>query len=417
MSAPTPPARALALQVLLDWERGETYAQDLIERHATRHQLAHRDAALLQTLVFGVLRNISLLDSWLDELCSNKRLETKVHWLLRLGVAQLLILEMPPHAAVNETVSLADGKARGLVNAVLRRAERERTELLSFAESLPPHDRLSHPDWLIERWSKQYSEQEALKLCEWNQNPASTYIRINRLHPEPLDQAAVANLATTSNPEFFRVETPPRDWLAAGRCYVQDPSTAVACELLAPQPGDVVLDACAAPGGKTAYLAQMMGNKGRIIATDAMPRRVKRMEENFERLHVTIAETPAVDWTKATAAVFGGLQFDRILIDAPCSNTGVMRRRVDVRWRLQPWFFKEMTKTQSTILDAVAPLLKPGGSLVYSTCSLDHEENEEVVQAFLQRHPALRLKETRSTLPWRNQVDGAFAALITKSSR
>ena len=417
MPASPPPARALALQVLVDWERGETYAQDLIERHASRHDLAHRDAALLQTLVFGVLRNVSLLDCWLDELCSNKRLETKVHWLLRLGVAQLLILEMPPHAAVNETVSLADGKARGLVNAVLRRTEREKAELLAFAEKLPAHERLSHPDWLIERWGKQYGAPAAIKLAEWNQDPASTYIRINRLHPEPLDSAATAELTPAGHPDFFRVDTPPREWLGSGRCYVQDPSTAIACELLAPQPGDIVLDACAAPGGKTAYLAQMMRNRGRIIATDAMPRRIKRMQENFERLKVTIAETPEVDWSKATAAVFGGLQFDRILVDAPCSNTGVMRRRVDVRWRLQPWFFEEMTKTQNIILDAMIPLLKPGGSLVYSTCSLDFEENEGVVKALTQRHQGLRLKETRSTFPWRDNVDGAFAALITKSSR
>lgn len=414
MSTSPPPARALALQVLIDWERGETYAQDLIERHAARHDLAHRDAALLQTLVFGVLRHLSLLDTWLDELCSNKRLETRVHWLLRLGVAQILILEMPPHAAVNETVSLADGKARGLVNAVLRRAERERAELIKYADTLPLADRFSHPEWLIERWRQQHGDEAAKKICEWNQEPASTYIRVNRLHPEPLDAGATAELKPASHPEFFLVTQPPREWLAAGRCYVQDPSTAVACELLAPQPGDAVLDACAAPGGKTAYLAQMMRNKGRIVATDAMPRRIKRLEQNLERLQVKIAETPAVDWTKATAAVFGGLQFDRILVDAPCSNTGVMRRRVDVRWRLQPWTFPEMVKTQLTILEAMVPLLKPGGSLVYSTCSVDREENEELVKELLQRHRSLRLQETRATLPWRDSVDGAFAALLTK---
>ena len=369
---------------------------------------------MLQTLVFGVMRNVSLLDSWLDELCDNKRLQTRVHWLLRLGVAQLLILEMPPHAAVNETVELADGKARSLVNAVLRRADREKSALIAWAGKLPLHDRLSHPDWLIERWKQQYGSGPAQRLCEWNQDPASTYIRINRLHPEPLTPEDTAELGKTAHPDFFRVEQPPREWLAQGRCYVQDPSTAAACELLAPQPGDVVLDACAAPGGKTAYLAQLMKNRGRIVATDAMPRRIKRMEQNLERLQVKIAETPAVDWAKASAAVFGGLQFDRILVDAPCSNTGVMRRRVDVRWRLQPWTFAEMTKAQMNILSTVAPLLKPGGSLVYSTCSLDQEENEQLVAAFLKIHPEFRLQETRATLPWRDKVDGGFAALLTK---
>jgi 16S rRNA (cytosine967-C5)-methyltransferase len=412
----TPPAnvRGLALDILLECSHGEAYAHDLIERQAARLELEHRDAAFLQTLVFCVLRNISLLDTWLDELCDNKRLETRIHWLLRLGAAQLLLLEMPAHAAVNETVNLAEGKPRALVNAVLRRAEREKAHLLRMMENLPPQDRFSHPEWLVERWRKQFGDEATSKLCEWNQQPADTYIRVNRLHPEPLGDAALAGLTRTAHPEFFRVDQPPRDWLGEGKCYVQDPSTAVACELLDPQPGDVVLDACAAPGGKTAYLAQLMHNRGRIIACDASPRRVKRMQENLDRLRVTIAETPLVDWSTSGARAFGGMQFDRILVDAPCSNTGVMRRRVDVRWRLESWFFPEMTKQQSLILENILPLLKPGGILVYSTCSVDKEENEDLIAAFIERHRHLKLVDTEATLPWRDGVDGAFAAKLVK---
>jgi len=406
--------RGLALDILLECARGEAYAHDLIDRQAVQNRLEHRDAAFLQTLVFGVLRNLMLLDTWLDELCDNKRLETRIHWLLRLGVAQLLLIEVPAHAAVNETVNLAGAKPRALVNAVLRRTEREKTHLLRMAENLPPQDRYSHPEWLIERWRAQHGQEAALKMCEWNQQPADTYIRINRLHPEPLDEAALATLGKTAHPEFYRVDQPPREWLAEGRCYVQDPSTAIACELLDPQPGDTVLDACAAPGGKTAYLAQLMHNRGRIVACDASPRRTKRMQENLERLGVTIAETPVIDWTKSGARAFGGLQFDRILVDAPCSNTGVMRRRVDVRWRLEPWFFKQMTEQQHLILENILPLLKPGGALVYSTCSIDREENEDVVSGLLGTHPNLKLAESDATFPWRDQVDGAFAAKLGK---
>jgi 16S rRNA (cytosine967-C5)-methyltransferase len=406
--------RGLALDILLECARGEAYAHDLIERHAYQAELAHRDAAFLQTLVFCVLRNISLLDTWLDELSNNKRLETRIHWMLRLGVAQLLLLEMPAHAAVNETVNLADGKPRALVNAVLRRAEREKAHLLRMMDNMPPQDRFSHPDWLVERWRKQIGEDATLALCEWNQQPADTYIRINRLHPEPIDAAEISSLAKSPHPDFFRVDQPPREWLLEGRCYVQDPSTALACELLDPQPGDIVLDACAAPGGKTAYLAQLMRNKGRIVACDASPRRVKRLQENLGRLKVTIAETPIVDWIKSGAHAFGGMQFDRILVDAPCSNTGVMRRRVDVRWRLEPWFFADMVKQQTLILENILPLLKPGGTLVYSTCSVDHEENEGLVEALLKNHRNLKLVESEATLPWRDQLDGAFAAKLVK---
>lgn len=410
----SPNVRLLALDILLECSHGEAYAHDLIERLAAQHRLEHRDAAFLQTLVFSVLRNILLLDTWLDELCDNKRLEIRVHWLLRLGVAQLLLLEMPAHAAVNETVNLAGAKPRALVNAVLRRAEREKAALLAMVDRMPLQDRFSHPEWLVDRWCEQHGDEATLQLCEWDQKPADTYIRINRLHPEPLAAADTADLAPTAHPEFYRVPQPPREWLVAGKCYVQDPSTAAACELLDPQPGETVLDACAAPGGKTAYLAQLMRNRGRIIACDASPRRVKRLQENLERLGVTIAETPVLDWSKSGVGAFGGLQFDRILVDAPCSNTGVMRRRVDVRWRLQPWTFKEMATLQSLLLENLHALLKPGGTLVYSTCSIDREENEDVIEAFRATHRHFKLVESEATLPWRDQVDGAFAAKLVK---
>ncbi|MFZ4766243.1 MAG: 16S rRNA (cytosine(967)-C(5))-methyltransferase RsmB [Roseimicrobium sp.] len=407
-------ARHLALDILVEWERGDVFAHELMDRAVHRHQLAHRDAALLQTLVFTVLRNVSLLDCLLDEICDNKHLETRIHWLLRLGAAQLLLLEMPAHAAVNETVALASEKPRGLANAVLRRADRERERLLAFADKLPLHERFSQPDWLVARWTQQLGEVNTKRLCDWNQLPADTYVRINRLHPQPLGAQETSELGKTSHPEFLAVAQPPREWLALGRCYVQDPSTAVACDLLAPLPGETILDACAAPGGKAACLAQLMGNRGRLIACDASARRAERLRTNLERLNVTIAETPVVDWAVSGAAAFGGLQFDRILVDAPCSNTGVMRRRVDVRWRLQPWFFKDMAKQQLAILQAVTPMLRPGGTLVYSTCSLDREENEDVVQALLQQHRALKLVETRTTTPWQDGVDGAYAAKLVK---
>ncbi len=404
-------SRQLALHTLLEWEHGQSFAQDILERLATKYHLEHRDTALLQTLVFSVLRNITLLDHWLDQVCENKHLEKNVHWLLRLGAAQLLLLDIPPHAAVNECVNLA-GKARGLTNAVLRRIEREKELLLAQRPSLSLEDQFSHPDWLIQRWTEQRGIEATAKLCEWDQNPAQTYIRINRLHPQALDDAALAELTPADRAGFYRVEQPPREWLASGQCYVQDPSTAMACELLAPQPGEFVLDACAAPGGKAAYLAQLMKNQGRIIAADSSSRRVERMKSNLQRLHASIAEPKLLDWADANHPT--DPVFDRILVDAPCSNTGVMRRRIDVRWRLLPWSFKEMTQLQNGILEATLPLLKPGGSLVYSTCSIDREENEGVVETVLKKLPGFKLIETRESLPWRDGFDGAFAALIRR---
>lgn len=411
----TADSRHLALETLIEWERGESFASDILDRLARNHRLEHRDAALLQTLVMSVLRNMTLLDHLLDQVCDNKRLERHVHWLLRLGASQLLLLDMPPHAAVNETVNLAQ-KARGLVNAVLRRIERERAVLLAQLPTLSLEDRFSQPGWLIDRWIKQRGETTAAQFCEWNQTQAPTFIRINRLRDD-VPALPDSFQAIAGAPEgFYRVDQPPRDWLSAGWCYVQDPSTSIACALLAPQPGETVLDACAAPGGKSALLAQMMQNQGELVACDSSPRRIDRLKSNLKRMNVLHAKVCVHDWSSPSQpAGWNGSLFDRILLDVPCSNTGVMRRRVDVRWRLQPWSLRELVPLQQTILRTTLALLKPGGSLVYSTCSIDAEENEDVVRHVLDTIPGFHLKEQRESLPWRDDFDGAYAALIVRS--
>ena len=385
-----------------------------MDRLATQKRLEHRDAALLQTLVMGVLRNVSLLDHWLDQLSDNKRLEDRVQWILRLGAAQLLILDMAPHAAVNETVELA-GPARRLVNAILRRIERERADLLNQIPTLPVDTRYSHPEWLLQRWQAQRSAAEIESWCAWDQQPAPTYIRVNQLHATPLSAEETQSLAPASVPGFFKVPQPPRDWLEQGRCYVQDPSTVAACDLLDPQPGETVLDACAAPGGKTAYLAQKMANQGALTACDVSARRLDRLRTNLRRLAVGNARVMEFDITSDRTPPWGGTRFDRILLDVPCSNTGVMRRRVDVRWRLEGWAFRELAAQQSQILRSALPLLKPGGTLVYSTCSLDQEENEQVIASVLAALPEYSLAGKREISPWADGFDGAFAAKIVRS--
>jgi 16S rRNA (cytosine967-C5)-methyltransferase len=211
---------------------------------------------------------------------------------------------------------------------------------------------------------------------------------------------------------FVRVSGIPTDALARGECYIQDPSTAFACELLDPQPGETILDACAAPGGKTGLIAELMQDRGQLIACDRDPDRVAVLRKNLETLGVTCAQTLCQDWKEAPAAELSASSFDRILLDAPCSNTGVMRRRVDVRWRLSPRDFIWMQKEQLTVLRAMISLLKPGGTLVYSTCSLEPEENEEVVACALREFPFLKLNAQKSVLPFRDCFDGAFAARL-----
>jgi 16S rRNA (cytosine967-C5)-methyltransferase len=401
------PLRKLALDVLHEWNRGEDFAVALIDEAARDLKLAPRDTALLQTLIYGVLRNMSLLDHWAGLLTGNKILDRDTLNAVRLGLVQLLVLDMAPHAAVNETVEHA-GRAGALVNAVLRRALREKEQLLAARDAAPVHIRCSHPEWLVQRWIAQFGEAGATALCEWNQQPAPLYVRVNQLRPKP----APFDFIKDEGNGFFLVEQLPTAAIESGSCYVQDPSTAIAPGLLAPTPSLSVLDMCAAPGGKSALLAQMMRNDGRIIATDSSGKRVQRMIANLERLGVNNVTSVVHDWVARPKGPIENKKFDRILIDVPCSNTGVMRRRVDVRWRLQEANVTALAETQAALLKCALQLLKPGGVVVYSTCSIEKAENQDVVQQALDSDSRVKLVETQQSLPHRDGIDGAYAAAL-----
>src|SRR5437879_10496337 len=204
--------------------------------------------------------------------------------------------------------------------------------------------------------------------------------------------------------------------LELGQCSIQDPSTTIACELLGPKPGERILDATAAPGGKTGYIAQLMENLGIIVACDRDPQRLDTLKGNMACLGVGIAQILQHDWTgkRLPPEITSVAPFDRILIDAPCSNTGVMRRRVDVKWRLRATDFGPMPQPQNEIVRALVRLLKPNGLLVYSTCSLEPEENENVVRRLLSAMPVMRLEEEHFYLPFRDGFDGAYAAKLVR---
>ena len=404
-------ARGLALAALTEWRQGTRFADAILQQLLAGSALGASDRSFATELFYGVLRNLTLLDFWISQLRSAS-LDDASRDLLRLGLYQLFILRTPGHAAVFETVALASPRRSSLVNGVLRNAQRRFAELDAAAASAPLPVRMSHPGFLVERWRKVFGAEAAAALCAWDNEPAPIYARINRLKPpgEQLGEAvAVA-------PGFVQLDGIPAEALARGECYIQDPSTRVACELLAAQPGETVLDACAAPGGKTGLLAQQMQNRGTVVAFDRDAARVQTLDENLQRLGVTIARVVQHDWCAGTLANEHALSFERILIDAPCTNTGVMRRRVDVRWRLQPADFERMQAEQLAILTAVLPLLKIGGAIVYSTCSIEPEENEQVITRALDAFPFLRVEEQRSVLPFRDGFDGAFAAKLTRTS-
>ena len=410
-----PSSRSLALAALRHWRTGTEFTDQIVADLFPRSGLSAPDRAFALELFYGVLRNLTLLDFWIAQLREGP-LDPNARDLLRLGLYQILLLRIAAHAAVFETVELAPKRARGLVNALLRRALREQEGLTTAATAQPLAVRSSEPEFLVAKWSRRFGAAAAEELCRWNNQPAPVYARVNLLQLSLAEFVAkyLESAKLPSHPEFVTLPDPAAA-LARGDCYMQDPSTVLAGELLRPEPNDRVLDACAAPGGKAAHLASLMQNRGRLVVADRDEPRLVRLRGNLSRLGVRDATVVRCDWLdpeSSRAPAFAPQSFDKILVDAPCSNTGVMRRRVDVRWRLRPQDFPKMQAQQVAILRHVAPLLKPSGALVYSTCSLEPEENEEVVAAFLRESPVFRLTKSEQSLPFRDHFDGAFAARL-----
>lgn len=402
-------ARQLAHRCLYDWNQRTDYAEELFSRLSGEWGMSGSERGFARELFYGVLRNLSALDYVIEELTSRPpALEPRL--ALQLGLYQLLMLRTAAHAAVSETVDLVTKPQRGFVNGVLRRVTRELEVIEQKLAAQPNQIRLSHPDFLLEKWVHQFGQEGARQIAEWNNLPAEVYLRRNTLVPK----FSTEGLEATAHPLVFRSLGSTPLPFSNGEYYAQDPSTLVAPELLAPQPHEHILDACAAPGGKASYLAALMGNSGKITATDSDKKRLGRLAANLSRLEVTNTTIIQHDWESGAAPLEPTL-YDAILADVPCSNTGVMRRRIDVRWRLRPEVFYESSARQLVILENLLPYLKPGGRLVYSTCSIDESENEDVIQSFIRRHPHMQLIKTERRLPQFDGMDGCFAALLVSA--
>ncbi len=423
--------RQIAARVLRQWRAGGAFTEDLLDDALANDPLSPGDRALCQELVYGVVRWQAALDWLIARKTRGREQKPGLQILLRLGLYQIFWLDrIPAHAAVHETVELAKrngfGPQAGLVNAVLRGYLREAEatrELLADLKRSRPALGFSHPDWLVARWQKQFDADKTAQLLEWNNTPPKIFARVNALKTDPgrllekwreenVDYDFVRRDWLEENLVFELKSHPPLASLASfrdGWFYVQDPGTLPAVTELGPRPGETVLDLCAAPGGKTAFIAQHMNNEGKITAADVSEARLKMVRENCARLGMT-----CVDAVLASAVRLAPGGFDRILVDAPCSNTGVLRRRVDLRWRISPAEISRLQRTQLDLLKLAAARLKPGGVLIYSTCSLEPEENGEAVAAFLAQHPGFKLEFERALLPFADRVDGAYIARLKK---
>jgi 16S rRNA (cytosine967-C5)-methyltransferase len=425
--------RQVAIHILQERRRGIEFVEDLMDSALSQAGLAPADRGLCQELVYGVARWQATLDWLVARKTDGRPQRPALQDLLRLGLYQIFWLDrIPPHAAVNETVELAkqsDFRSQsGFINAILRGYLREfdaTKKILVDLKISKPHLGWSHPEWLVDRWQQRWGAEKTASLLEWNNTPPKTYARVNLLKANPEELLAQWR---DENVEYDFVR---RDWLPenlafelkshpplhklpsfqSGQFYIQDPSTLLAVQELEPKPGETILDLCAAPGGKTTYIAQLMRNEGKIIASDIFPDRLKLIEENCKRLGITCVEA----LLPSTLDSRPPTQYDRILIDAPCSNTGVMRRRVDLRWRIQPEEIQRLRDTQLELLHRAVKLLKPDGVLVYSTCSLEPEENSEVIKEFLIEQTGIKPERDKNLLPFIDGVDGAFVTRLRKT--
>ncbi len=423
-----PGARRVALETLLAIEREEMFADDALDRSLSRAGLDVRDRALVFEIVYGVLRHRATLDWRLDHVTDRTiaRLPSLVRMALRLGAYQLLYLEkIPPSAAVNESVNLVQlGKPRpsqvwtGFVNAVLRSLIREPAPPWPDPAEDPVAAlsvRYSCPTWLAQRWLHRFGSAAAQSLCRATITIPPLTIRTNtlRLTRDALEadlvRAGYQVRPTTVSPVGLILEkcgpVTELPQFRAGDFYVEDEAGQLVPLILDPQPGERVLDACAAPGGKATHLAALMQNRGEIVAIDRSPKRLHLLEENCRRLGIRIITTVTADMTQGLreeGKMGGGLfhqPFDRILLDAPCSGLGVLRRHPEGKWQKTAGLLVRHQATQIQLLEQAGRLLRPGGILVYSTCSTEPDENEDVIEHFCNAHAEFRREPVSSRLP------------------
>ena len=436
--------RQLAVVTLSELEETGDFLREVLDLHSRQNALSSLDQGLYTELVYGTVRMRRNLDYVLSSFSSRPlgKIKPSILHILRSAVYQILYLDrVPPRAAVNEAVKLArlfghEGVVK-FTNGLLRQVVRQRESIIYPSETsdLVEHIgvKYSFPSWIVEDWLTWWGKTETLALCQALNEPPKMHVRVNTLKTSPVEvKAYLEGQGVTVEVGRFApdvLEVRPAHVvvgdlaLGKGMYYVQDESSALAAHALQVQPGQLVYDLCSAPGGKTTHMAQLMGDQGRIIAFDVHRARLKLVEENAQRLGVSMIETRLGDAAQNLELT----PAPRVLVDAPCSGLGTMGHRPDIRWRKSPRDIVELVALQKQILSAAANYVAPGGLLLYSTCTLTKYENQDVAQWFLDNHqefqgasfprwfpPATESSWMRTILPHRHGLDGFFLAIFRK---
>jgi 16S rRNA (cytosine967-C5)-methyltransferase len=435
------PARRCAYAVLRRVFEQGAYADRALQVEAD--ELDARDRALAMRLAYGTIQRRGTLDYLIERLASRPvgRLDAPVLGALRLGLYELLYLSgAPDHAIVADCVELAKAQrssAHGLVNAVLRRAAREGSDALlgSLREDTPEHAAIahSHPEWIARLWWQQLGSADARALMAYDNEPGEFALRVNTLRAERASVAPSLGVPTHADPEIPEalVLDGPLDLHGSslwrdGAILAQSRAAMLVARTLDPQPGERVLDLCAAPGGKSTHIAALMGDSGEVLAVERNRARAAELADTARRLG---AHSVRVELADAALPRPDGAVFDRVLVDPPCSGLGTLQARPDLRWRVTPAHVGQLARMQAAILLAGARALRPGGVLVYSTCTISPSENEQQIEQFLRRSSSFALDDLRHeqqvhthplmpeallTMPHRDRTAGFFIARIRR---
>ncbi len=434
--------RQLVIKLLDRLERTNAYADLLLNKELKEQELSELDRALIQEFFFGVIRWRNRLD-WIIKNIYRGSIEKAprfIRYILQIGLYQLIFMDkIPEYAAINEAVKLAKIKGGPYwgkkVNAILRSFQRNANQVKFPNLSTNPVEYISvyysHPQWLVARWINRIRIEETISLCETNNKNPLLSLRINKLKTSTRELQSLLsqfNLSATRSPyidNFILTNSLPDlnqfQPFQQGMFSIQDVSAGLACILLDPQPGEKIVDLCASPGGKTTFLAELTNDQATILAIDLNKSRLNLIRQNLNRLGLKSVQLIQSDGTQ-----FSCQKVDKVIVDAPCSGLGVLSKRVDLRWKRTPEQINELTDLQLRLLKNAANMVKPAGVIVYCTCTIEPEENEYIVEKFLQENKNFHLdpaskyvpgEVTNSngyvyTFPHRHKMDGSFAARL-----
>ena len=436
--------RQLIVKLLDRFERSNAYADIILETELREQKLSEKNKGLVQEIFFGIIRWRNRLD-WIIKKIYHGQLEKTprfIRYILQIALYQLIFMDrIPEYAAIHEAVELAKTKGGTYwgkkVNAILRSFQRSEHKI-DFPElSTNPVEFIavyySHPEWMVKRWIERFGIDDTILLCEANNKTPLLSLRVNTIKisvQELQSRLAQVDVLTSQSPylkNFIQAQNLPDlsqfQSFQEGLFSIQDVSAGLACVLLSPRPGDKIVDLCAAPGGKSTFLAELTKDEGDIFAVDANLQRLNLIRQNLNRLKLKSVQLVQADGTQ-----YSSQKVDKLIVDAPCSGLGVLSKRVDLRWKRTPGQLEELSELQLKLLQNAAKLVKPGGVIVYCTCTIEPEENEQIIDKFFIENKNFRLEPASKfiskelttsegfvyTLPHQHGIDGSFAARLIK---